>query len=72
MKMSQSMMDMLMQADPAMREKLFVAMMRKHHQSAIEIGPLVLQKATHNDLKDQAKEMIRSQQKEQAIFGGWL
>jgi len=72
MKMSQSMMDMLMQADPAMREKLFLAMMREHHETAIKIGQLVLQKATHNELKDQAQEMIRSQQEEQAMFGGWL
>ena len=72
MKMSQSMMDVLMQAEPAMREKLFLAMMREHHETAIQIGQLVLQKATHNELKDQANEMIKSQQEEQAMFGGWL
>ena len=72
MKMSQSMMDMLLQADPAMREKLFLAMMREHHETAIKIGQLVLQRAMHNELKDQAQEMISSQQEEQAIFGGWL
>jgi LPXTG-motif cell wall-anchored protein len=72
MKMSPSMMDMLKQADPTMREKLFLAMMREHHQSAIEIGQLVLQKATHQELKDQAQKMITDQAKEQAMFGGWL
>lgn len=72
MQMSPDMMTMLMQADPTMREKLFLAMMREHHQSALAIGPLVLQKATHQELKDQAQQMIASQQQEQAMFGGWL
>jgi LPXTG-motif cell wall-anchored protein len=72
MQMSPEMMNMLMQADPTMREKLFLAMMREHHQSALDIGSLVLQKATHQELKDQAQQMITSQQQEQAMFGGWL
>ena len=72
MKMSPTMMEMLMQADPAMREKHFLAMMREHHQSAIDMGQLVLQKATHQELKDQAQKMITDQSREQAMFGGWL
>jgi hypothetical protein len=47
MKVSQSMMDVQMHADPAMREKHFLAMMREHHQPAIGMGQLVLAKATH-------------------------
>jgi LPXTG-motif cell wall-anchored protein len=72
MKMSPSMMDMFKQADSAMREKLFLAMMREHHETAIQIGQLVIQKATHQELKDQAQMMITSQREEQAMFGGWL
>ena len=72
MQMSPAMMDMLKQANPTTREKLFLAMMREHHQSAIEMGPLVLQKATHQELKDQAQKMIADQAREQAMFGGWL
>jgi len=72
MQMSPHMMNMLMQADPTMREKLFLAMMREHHQSALDMGPLVLQKATHQELKDQAQNMITSQKQEQDMFGGWL
>lgn len=72
MQMSPEMMTMLMQADPTMREKLFLAMMREHHESALMMGPMVLQKATHQELKDQAQNMIASQQQEQAMFGGWL
>ena len=70
--MSPSMMDMFKQADPAMREKHFLAMMREHHETAIQIGQLVIQKATHQELKDQAQVMITSQRGEQAMFGGWL
>ena len=70
--MSPQMMTMLMQAEPTMREKLFLAMMREHHQSALDIGPMVLQKATHQELKDQAQNMITSQKQEQDMFGGWL
>jgi hypothetical protein len=72
MKMPPAMMDMLKQADPTMREKLFLAVMREHHHSAIDMGQMVLQKATHQELKDQAQKMIEDQTREQAIFGGWL
>lgn len=72
MQMSPQMMDMLKQADSAMREKLFLAMMREHHQSAIDMGPIVLKNARHAELKEQAQRMVTSQQQEQAMFGGWL
>jgi LPXTG-motif cell wall-anchored protein len=70
MKMSPSMMDMFKQA--TMREKHFLAMMREHHETAIQIGQLVIQKAIHQELKDQAQMMVTSQREEQAMFGGWL
>lgn len=72
MKMSQAMMSQMMQATPAMREKLFLAMMREHHQSAIDMGQMALDNATHQQLKDQAQEMITAQKKEQKEFGTWL
>lgn len=71
MMMDMSMMDM-MNMDAAMHEKHFLAMMREHHQSAIDIGELVVQKATSQQLKDQARQMITSQREEQEQFGTWL
>lgn len=72
MMMDHGMMEHMMDADAAMQEKMFLAMMREHHQSAIEIGELVLQKATHQELKEQAQQMIDSQREEQEQFGTWL
>jgi uncharacterized protein (DUF305 family) len=72
MMMSQAMMDQMLQADPMMREKVFLAMMREHHQAAIEMGRLALERATHAELKDQAQQMITSQQHEQVQFAAWL
>lgn len=72
MMMSERMMDQLQAADAVMREKLVLAMMREHHQSAIDMGELVLQKATSHALKDQAQQMIDAQRAEQAQFGTWL
>lgn len=72
MMMDMTMMDMMMQADATMCEQHFLAMMREHHQSAIDIGELVVQKATSDTLLDQAQKMIRSQQEEQEQFGTWL
>lgn len=72
MMMDQGMMDMMMQMDATMHEKHFLAMMREHHQSAIEIGELALQRATHQELKDQAQIMIDTQREEQEQFATWL
>jgi LPXTG-motif cell wall-anchored protein len=55
-----------------MREKMVLAMMREHHQSAIDMGELALQKATSQELKDQAQQMIDAQRAEQEQFGTWL
>jgi LPXTG-motif cell wall-anchored protein len=72
MMMDASMMQHMQQADAAMREKMFLAVMREHHQSAVDIGQLVLQKATHRQLKGQAQTMVDSQRREQQQFGTWL
>jgi uncharacterized protein (DUF305 family) len=72
MQMSQAMMSAMMHADPTLQEQLFLAMMREHHQSAIEMGQLALQKAIHAELRTQAQQMLTSQQQEQAQFGAWL
>jgi LPXTG-motif cell wall-anchored protein len=72
MMMSERMMAQLQAADAVMREKLVLAMMREHHQSAIDMGELVLQQATSQALKDQAQQMIDAQRAEQAQFGTWL
>lgn len=72
MKMDPAMMDMLMKADPAMKEKMFMSMMREHHQSAIDMGKMVINKATHQELKDQAQMMMTMQKDEQDRLGNWL
>jgi uncharacterized protein (DUF305 family) len=72
MKMSTAMIDEMMKLDPVMKEKHFLAMMREHHQSAIDMGGLVVAKATHQELKDQAQMMMTMQKDEQDRLGGWL
>ena len=72
MQMSATMMDQMRQADATMREKMFLAMMREHHQVAIDMGNMALQKATRAELKDQAQMMITMQKQEQDQFGAWL
>jgi LPXTG-motif cell wall-anchored protein len=72
MAMDSSMMDMLKKLDPEMQEKHFLAMMREHHQSAIDMGKLVVSKATHQELKDQGQMMMTMQKDEQDRMGGWL
>jgi len=71
MMMDMSMMNMSMM-DATMHEQHFLAMMREHHQSAIDLGELVLQQATSDTLLDQAQKMIHSQQEEQEQFSTWL
>lgn len=72
MKMSMSMMDMMQQADATMREKHFLAMMREHHQMALMMGDLVLQKSSNADIRKQAETMLATQKQEQDTFGGYL
>ena len=72
MKMSMSMMDMMRQADATMREKLFLAMMREHHQMALMIGEIVLQKSSNAEIRTQAQPMLVTQKQEQDTFGGYL
>lgn len=72
MKMSMSMMDMMRGADATMREKMFLAMMREHHQMALMMGDLVLQKSSNADVRTQAQTMLASQKQEQDTFGTYL
>lgn len=72
MKMSMSVMDMMRQADAMMREKMFLAMMREHHQMALMMGDLVLQKSSNADIRKQAQTMLATQKQEQDTFGGYL
>lgn len=72
MMMPPSMMDALESASPARTEVMFLLMMREHHQSAVEMGTLVLDTATSDVLLEQASAMIASQQREQEQFGSWV
>ncbi len=70
--MSHDMMEMHENANPEMAEKMFLLMMREHHQTAVEMGEIVLEKATSEQLREQAEKMIESQRAEQEQFGEWL
>lgn len=70
--MGDDMMQMLRDADPMMAEQMFLLMMREHHQSAIDLGTIVLAKPVATPIKDQATKMIASQRQEQAKFAGYL
>jgi uncharacterized protein (DUF305 family) len=70
--MSPDMMAELESATPEMAEKMFLLMMREHHQSAIVIGEMALETGVADVLTEQANEMIASQREEQARFGTYL
>ncbi len=70
--MSEDMMGMIEDAEPQMGEQMFLLMMREHHQTAIEMGEIVLERAESEELLEQAREMIRSQREEQEQFAEWL
>ena len=53
-------------------DKEFLLMMRMHHLSAIEMAELAPDRATHSELKDLARNIIRTQQVEIEEFEGWL
>jgi uncharacterized protein (DUF305 family) len=46
-------------------DQMFIDMMVPHHQSAIEMGQIALERAEHPELKTMAEEMIGKQQEEQ-------
>ena len=70
--MPDSMMQELRNATPEMAEIMFLNMIREHHQSAIDLGELVLEKTDTQLLLDQATMMIESQRTQQDQFAGYL
>lgn len=72
MAMDPAMIDQIRNADPAMAEKMFLLSMREHHESAIQMGEIVLQKAKSQEILNQARKMVDSQRAEQEEFAGYL
>jgi uncharacterized protein (DUF305 family) len=70
--MMPDMMQMLRDADPMMAEKMFLLMMREHHQSANLLGAVILGKPASQVLKDQAQMMVTSQTAQQGRFANYL
>ena len=50
----------------------FMKQMRMHHATAIEMAQLVSSRATHQELKDMAQNVISSQTKEINDMTGWM
>ena len=70
--MSPDMMAELESATPEMAEKMFLLMMREHHQTAILMGEMALETGVADALTEQANEMIASQREEQERFTTYL
>ena len=70
--MSEEMMAMLRDAAPDMAEVMFLLMMREHHEMAIMMGEMALEKGVSDTLAEQAQTMIDSQTEEQERFAGYL
>lgn len=70
--MSPEMMQQFESADPAMAESMFLGMMREHHQSANQLGNLVLERDVAPALRDQASKMVEDQTSEQQLFATFL
>jgi uncharacterized protein (DUF305 family) len=56
----------------AIAEKMFLLMMREHHQGALDLGNLALEEGTSPEIRRQARGMIESQRAEQDLFARWL
>ncbi|MBV6273762.1 DUF305 domain-containing protein [Alcaligenaceae bacterium CGII-47] len=50
----------------------FAAMMRVHHEGAVDMAELELKKGQDPEMKQMAKEIIAAQKKEIAKFDEWL
>lgn len=72
MAMDSSMMEQMASADPAMAEQMFLLGMREHHETAIEMGEIALEKAQSEEILTQAENMVSSQRAEQEEFAGYL
>lgn len=70
--MSPSMMQQLQNATPQMAEQMFMLMMREHHQSANQLGKLVLSKNVSATLTNQAQKMVDDQTAQQGRFAAYL
>lgn len=72
MAMPASMVEQIEGADPAMAEKMFLLGMREHHETAIKMGEIALEKARSEEILSQAENMVSSQRAEQEQFAGYL
>lgn len=53
-------------------DKAFIEQMIDHHQGAIDMANLVLEKSEKKELKDLANAIIEAQTKEIEMMEGWL
>lgn len=67
-----SMMESLWKLPPNRLEVVFLSQMIPHHQSATEMAMLVPDRAAHQELKDLAQSIIKSQGDEISKMNGWL
>jgi len=72
MLMSEEMMRAFGEATPDMAEVMFLLAMREHHQMAIMMGEMALEKGVSDTLAEQAQTMIDSQREEQERFTAYL
>ena len=70
--MEPEMLQQLRDATPEGTEIMFMLMMREHHQTAIEMGELVLATTDSQVLVEQATMMIESQRMQQDLFASYL
>lgn len=70
--MSHDMMMQLQNASPEMAEIMYLLMMREHHQGAVVMGQIVLEKTDSLVLVNQAEQMIATQREEQERFARYL
>ena len=66
---AQAMQDMKPSGDV---DRDFAAMMRMHHQQAVEMSQAYLKQAKSPEMKQMAQKIIRDQQREIAQFDKWL
>jgi uncharacterized protein (DUF305 family) len=57
---------------PNCLEVVFLSQMTPHHQGAIYMANLVVDRAAHQELKDLVKGIIQSQGEEISKMKGWL
>ena len=72
MLMSEETMAALSGASPEMAEVMFLLMMREHHEMALMMGEMALEKGVSDTLAEQAQTMIESQTEEQERFASYL